>query len=832
MALPTPKALAPATSPTPTPIRNGSGVSTLNQPASTPKPQAAATIAQRATEIAAIARTITASRTIAGSGIGKGTGTGMGRESATSNFSKGSVAQSPALYREAATKNSPRHTGGSRLSELDSILDSVFVSPRLIDQRAYEELSGTLRAIVRDAATQVSSLESSTVEVKGLGSQLREATQALELRLDSAQKAIPAIEQRVTRAERVLEAARSELATRVAQVKDIALADLSIDDATIRGLIETRAKEMARGMVQDVVAEELAKGTTTLQSMIQQQVRKQVEESLAQVHAAATIASSATQRLTAATAGADALIHRIAAASDETNHQITTDADALIRRVTSICESATNGANTQADALIRRITAIAASSLTMSNTEAEARIERLTAVVELVSAGFNAQSQSTIERVQSVTDSCAIRIESLMDRLTLNVEAAREIDATLAFTMSEAQDRISRARASTEEIRLAAHAAGDRAFAAATSIDESTSLLRMAQEAIEAAVATSEKARESMERARIDGERSVETTFMNASAHAAVKADELTRVLDEMTKALLDSELASRLDACVTNARAADEMLAESIAQATFHIDTTVKAAEQRATKELDATLRAVAAASIECAVTDARTKADTLTAELTSELERVQRSHRDAVASATRDMAERLAAATVGIDALFARAAELEESLAVVAHLREATNIATQAAAELHELTAAGAHGEARAQQIITACDTLRVQADAAANRLTLALANSGERAEALAISLDHMRSEYEHMLAASQEVTRLTAPVANELSRRVDEANRMVNEDVPVIVSQAVEGIIAPAADRVREMGDWLTALIAQADQIGRALDRVATRAQQPRQ
>ncbi len=91
-------------------------------------------------------------------------------------------------------------------------------------------------------------------------------------------------------------------------------------------------------------------------------------------------------------------------------------------------------------------------------------------------------------------------------------------------------------------------------------------------------------------------------------------------------------------------------------------------------------------------------------------------------------------------------------------------------------------------------------------------------------------MRQEYEHLLQASQEAARITAPVAQELSRQREQIAQMVENEIPDRVAKAIDGVVNPAVGKVQEMGDWLSALIQQAGQLGTALDRVTLK-HQPR-
>jgi hypothetical protein len=642
--------------------------------------------------------------------------------------------------------------GASRLAELDALLDGVFVAPRVIDQRAFDELAGALRSIVRDAAAQAVVLESSSVEVKGLGSQLREATQALESRLDTAQRALPALEERVGRAERVLDAAKVELAARVAQIKDHALKDLSIDDATVFALIEGRAREMARAIAKQAIAEEMAQARAAMATEIQ----KQVDACVARVFEAASRADDAASR---------------------------------------------------AEGLTQRLDAAAAR-------EREA-LERVNAAV--------AESESTVQRLTGLGEACESRGQSMVSRVSRVVQEALEAETSLGAQAASLAERVATARTHAEEARRILDEARERADLVARGAEEST---RIAVERLDAAKRAADAAALSQERTRALAERTLSDVQATAEATVASAGESLRSALASAAREVGEHDLLARLEQRVRDARVADETLADALVAAAEHVDRTSREAMTRATADLDSRLRERADATIASAIEDAQRRADAVARTLADSVASAERQHRDAIASATRDMAERLAAMSASVDALVARAGEVERSTEAFDELRAATDVATLTAAELRELVAAGEQGEARAEGVRAAFEAARGEADAATRRLGDAIAHGSSRMDALCIALDHMRTEYEHLLSASQEASRMVAPVVQELTRRIELAREVIGADVRAAIDQAVAATIAPTTTRVREMGDWLTALVTQADQIGRALDRMTAR------
>lgn len=654
----------------------------------------------------------------------------QGRSTTTNGASPQSAKQPGARAATPVTSSRTRvevaSGGGTRLADLDAILDATFVAPRVVDQRAFDELAGVLKGLVRDAAGQAVTLEASTIEVKNLGTQLRDATIALESRLDSAQKALPAIEQRVSRAENVLEAARGELASRVAQIKEAALKDLSIDDATIRGLIADRAREMARAIAQETVRDELAA------------LRKGVIDAIRQ-----DASSAITQS-----------IERAAATRGELE-QYTTRATSLLER------------------------------LVTSTGAAEAAVERL----------------------HGLTDASDVRIAAINERLSHHVQEAREADAHLAGAIAQATSTASTlSRQTIEQIEVASTKALDAAAQAQASSTMAGASIAKAQDVERTVERLCRESTERLAQAQRD------------ATEAASRAEQTQHLIEYANGQAIETQ--TSLLAATQDAIQSIRDMTEGMA--TQAVKDLVQSAEDRVRDASDDAIRD--------AIQRADERAQSLRTDLANEFQQHERKHREAIAQATRDMADRIATMSTTIESLRAKAAEVDQAMRTVADLRDATNIATRTEAQMRELAANNALDSAALLARADAIASAQQQADDVVVRLSTLLSNTNERTEALAHSLDYMRQEYEHLLKASQEAARMTAPVAEELARQRELVTRVVQDEIPQRVTKAVEGVVAPAVGKVQEMGDWLTALIAQAGQIGSALDKVALK-HQPR-
>lgn len=128
--------------------------------------------------------------------------------------------------------------------------DQVFLTPRIVDQKAFEQFSETLKGLVRDAAGQSRTLLATTTEVKSLGDHLRTASKELQGRVETAVRVIPTIDQRVQRAEALAEQIGKELSAKEREVQSLVQTEVTIDPARVR--------EQVEGVVASMISERLA----------------------------------------------------------------------------------------------------------------------------------------------------------------------------------------------------------------------------------------------------------------------------------------------------------------------------------------------------------------------------------------------------------------------------------------------------------------------------------------------------------------------------------------------------------------------------------------------
>lgn len=137
------------------------------------------------------------------------------------------------------------------MSSMTPTLDEVFLSPRVVDQRAFEEFSSVLKGLVEDASNQSRLLVNTSGEVKRLGEHLREATRELQGKVDTAVRVVPTIDSRVAKAEAILERTTTELATKEQQVRELVARETVIDKAMVQELV----RQQIVGVIEQALAQ-------------------------------------------------------------------------------------------------------------------------------------------------------------------------------------------------------------------------------------------------------------------------------------------------------------------------------------------------------------------------------------------------------------------------------------------------------------------------------------------------------------------------------------------------------------------------------------------------
>jgi DNA repair exonuclease SbcCD ATPase subunit len=285
---------------------------------------------------------------------------------------------------------------------LDRTLDEVFLSPRVIDERSYEELAGSLRALMKDAAGQSRALAGTTAEVKLLGDQLREATAQLKAKVETAARVIPTLDQRVAKAEALLEVTGKELAGKVAAMQEAAARAVPIE----RERIAAQLRAEAGRLHEEVISEQVRLLRERLESELET-ARKQAAEQ-----------SGAIMSLIA---GAQSELEKSINAFEERSWALTKKVEEglarleeLTARVTEACARA-EAAHEKLDGLAGRAES-AQSALESTVTEAGVRLGAGMSEAER-------RAETIIARANAATEALAAKIEEArpVRELVMNV---------------------------------------------------------------------------------------------------------------------------------------------------------------------------------------------------------------------------------------------------------------------------------------------------------------------------------------------------------------------------------------------------------------------------
>jgi hypothetical protein len=172
-------------------------------------------------------------------------------------------------------------------ASVEEVISRVFLTPRVVDQRALDELGGELRALVREAAEREGTLRAVGAEVKAVGEALRESVASLRGTLEGGAKLDEA------RVEEIARAAGARAAAEALGARDVAC-----------GEAETLERLRAAHAAVQTAADESVLRVTALAKQIEGMC-KSVEERVQSLIAAENSAREAGVALGAALAEAE-----------------------------------------------------------------------------------------------------------------------------------------------------------------------------------------------------------------------------------------------------------------------------------------------------------------------------------------------------------------------------------------------------------------------------------------------------------------------------------------------------------------------------------------------
>lgn len=117
---------------------------------------------------------------------------------------------------------------------LESAVERAFLSPRVVDQAAFDSLAGTLRKLTADAQGQARSLASTSAQMGHLQESVRGLIKDLQTRIDHALKALPTLDTRISRTQALLDRVSNETAlTKARELRDSIIQEIASQRETL-----------------------------------------------------------------------------------------------------------------------------------------------------------------------------------------------------------------------------------------------------------------------------------------------------------------------------------------------------------------------------------------------------------------------------------------------------------------------------------------------------------------------------------------------------------------------------------------------------------------------
>lgn len=288
----------------------------------------------------------------------------------------------------------------------DAGVDAVFLSPRVLDRRAFEQYAEELKALIRSASAERHALDGAAGGIGELRASLREGTGLLQKKIEAAGRLLPGLDERLRAAE--------------------ALLSKATDQASLAEAVERRIEAAVTARVEG----------------LEQRLSATVERLEARALAAEAKLEAATQRLESLGEEAAATAARSAeAATGPVIARAQAAAAALDQKVASTERKAgdlQDRFEAQGDAALE--------ALEKTGATIASRLSELHAEVEMAGSALEARA----ERVSAMANGPELaRVRELVERaerLVGGEEAGRAEDGTLA----EMLDRLEAARASVE----------------------------------------------------------------------------------------------------------------------------------------------------------------------------------------------------------------------------------------------------------------------------------------------------------------------------------------------------------------------------------------------
>lgn len=611
---------------------------------------------------------------------------------------------------------------------VEALLEKVFLTPRVVDQRAFDEFSGSLRALVRDAAVQNKALATTTVEVKALSEQLRGASRELQTHLQAAAKspakpgAKPAIDP---------DHLEALVAKRVAETVQQAV-DAAVDAALQRVL---------RPAVDECVHATLT--NTTDQMLLA--LRADDEARDARTVEAAKTAAAEVAREAAQDGLTTALIGLPPGPDLAAIHQAEERVVATLERVLKAQQLLAESA----EAVEARLATVAAWSDASSehHQPAKAAIESGIEDIETRLAGaaarvaeLGATTLGLQQTLEHAADACVQRTNARLN------EAGEAVERRVAGAVSRADELLTRAASA----QAAIDAAADSGVLRVASLAEQTQAAAARVEALLGAFD--------------EGVRASEVRAGAAAASLEERMSQASQQAGEVQQAA--SECATRLGAAITELERRANTISTGL-EAT--LADFARREQELLTHHEEKTLNTTFAAA---------SQMEQAADEFGGKLAGLRDMHERAAKAATQDAANRLDAAVAD----FARRLrELD-----VRAINDAIGLAGKAGDEVLEAARRAQACAVGAGDAAARCEAILAQTESARSQLSQTLINGANAADALAARVDKAQADHQAWVAtATTPLTQATESIA-QLEQLLPNARR-VGDGLARLVSQA---------------------------------------------
>lgn len=348
---------------------------------------------------------------------------------------------------------SPRPGG-----DVEEILSRAFITPRIIDQRSVEDLSATLRTLLRDAATHQKLFAQNTTGIKAIADQAGTLERDLKARLEQTNQASQQFEQRAARAQKLLEAAEQTIVSQVRLGRETAerllspdLSSLEARTLSIADSAAAHAQARIDAAVEDAVARTLARIDADVAARCEARV----------LRAEADFA----QRVASLTTLAEATLSQIehAAALAQSQHERIENLCVQARSLHALFEGQEARTNELAGKLAHEVAAAASrrDELLHAASHTEDRVNAAMARLDTLLADFTSRFERGAGEIEARLAESAQRGSAAAANLSRHADelsamaAAADIN-TLRHAVTDAQDALARSTEAALDLREAA----------------------------------------------------------------------------------------------------------------------------------------------------------------------------------------------------------------------------------------------------------------------------------------------------------------------------------------------------------------------------------------